>query len=148
MTKILMPPLKPEILLVDDSPSDLDLIRDALSVGHCQGHINTVLDGEEAIAFLRRSGAHENAPRPDLIILDLNLPRKDGRVVLADFKSEPSLQSIPVVMFTTSHSREDITRCYALGANCYVRKPGGLDDFRTAVQTIERFWLGLAQLPG
>jgi two-component system, chemotaxis family, response regulator Rcp1 len=148
MTKIVMPPLKPEILLVDDSPSDLDLIRDALSASLRQGHLHTVPDGEEAIAFLRRLGAYESAPRPDLIILDLNLPRKDGRVVLADFKTEPTLQSIPVVMFTTSHSRQDIACCYALGANCYVSKPGSLDDFRTAVQAIERFWLGLAHLPG
>jgi CheY-like chemotaxis protein len=143
-----MPSPTPEILLVDDSPSDVDLIRDALTASHCLGNVNHVPDGEEAIAFLRHSGQYASAARPDLVILDLNLPRKDGRVVLADCKAEPTLQSIPVVVFTTSHSRLDIVRCYALGANCYVSKPGSLIDFRAAVQSIEKFWLGLAQLPG
>jgi two-component system, chemotaxis family, response regulator Rcp1 len=142
-----MSPAKLEILLVDDSPSDLDLIRDALAAGPCQGRVHTVPDGEEAIAFLRRSGAYGSAARPDLIILDLNLPRKDGRVVLADFKSEPTLRSIPVVVFTTSHSRKDIARSYELGANCYVSKPGSLEDFRKAVQAIQQFWLSVACLP-
>jgi chemotaxis family two-component system response regulator Rcp1 len=142
-----MSPTRPEILLVDDSPSDLDLIRDALSTAIRQSRVNTLPDGEEAIAFLRRAGPYLNAARPDLIILDLNLPRKDGRVVLADFKSEPALRSIPVVVFTTSHSRQDIARSYELGANCYVSKPGSLPEFRRAVQSIEQFWLGVAHLP-
>lgn len=142
-----MSPTPPEILLVDDSPSDLDLIREALSTAIRQSRVNTVPDGEEAIAFLRRAGPYIDAARPDLIILDLNLPRKDGRVVLADFKSEPTLRSIPVVVFTTSHSRQDIARSYELGANCYVSKPGSLTEFRRAVQSIEQFWLGLAHLP-
>ena len=142
-----MPPVKPEILLVDDSPSDLDLIRDALSASIRQGHVSTLPDGEEAIAFLHRAGAYGSAARPDLIILDLNLPRKDGRVFLADFKSEPTLRSIPVVVFTTSHARKDIVRSYELGANCYVNKPGSLAEFRKAVQSIEQFWLGVASLP-
>src|SRR5258708_10008083 len=146
--KTTMPSANPEILLVDDSPSDLDLIRDALSSGICHGHVNTLPDGEEAIAFLRRAGAYRGAVRPDLIILDLNLPRKDGRVVLADFKSEPTLRSIPVVVFTTSQSPQDIARSYELGANCYVNKPGSLVEFRKAVQSIEKFWLGVACLPG
>jgi CheY-like chemotaxis protein len=103
-----MPPAKPEILLVDDSPSDLDLIREALADNLSDGHVHSVPDGEAAIAFLRRSGDYGSAVRPDLIILDLNLPRKVGRVVLADFKSEPTLRSIPVVVFTTSRSRQDI----------------------------------------
>jgi two-component system, chemotaxis family, response regulator Rcp1 len=139
MTKITMPSAKTEILLVDDSPADLDLICDTLSASICPGHVNTVPDGEEAIAFLRRVGTYGGAVRPDLIILDLNLPRKDGRMVLADFKSEPTLQSIPVVVFTTSHSRKDIARSYELGANCYVSKPGSLEDFRKAVQSIQQF---------
>jgi CheY-like chemotaxis protein len=147
MTQIAMPSSKPEILLVDDSPADLDLIRDALSTSICPGHVNTVLDGEEAIAFLRRAGTYGSAVRPDLIILDLNLPRKDGRLVLADFKSEPTLRSIPVVVFTTSHSRQDIARSYELGANCYVSKPGSLEDFRKAVQSIQQFWFAVASLP-
>jgi CheY-like chemotaxis protein len=138
---------RPEILLVDDSPSDLDLIRGTLSAGIRDGRVQTLLDGEEAIAFLHRAGAYGNAPRPDLIVLDLNLPRKDGRVVLADFKSDPTLSSIPVVVFTTSHSRKDIARSYELGANCYVSKPGSLDEFREAVQSIEQFWLRIARLP-
>jgi len=142
-----MPPDTIEILLVDDSPSDLDLIRDALAACPCQGRVHTVPDGEEAIAFLHRAGVYASAARPDLIILDLNLPRKDGRVVLADFKSEPTLRSIPVVVFTTSHSRKDIARSYELGANCYVSKPGSLEDFRKAVQAIQQFWLSVACLP-
>ena len=142
-----MPPAKPEILLVDDSPSDLDLIREALAEHLSDSHIHSVPDGEEAIAFLRRSGDYTSAARPDLIILDLNLPRKDGRVVLADFKSEPSLRSIPVVVFTTSQSRQDISRSYELGANCFVAKPGSLGDFRKAVQSIRQFWLTIVCLP-
>jgi CheY-like chemotaxis protein len=137
-----------EILLVDDSPADLDLIRAALAASTYQSRVSTVPDGEEAIAFLHRAGAYANAARPNLVILDLNLPRKDGRVVLADFKSDPSLRLIPVVVFTTSRSRQDIARSYELGANCYVSKPGSLGDFRTAVQAIEKFWFGLASLPG
>jgi two-component system, chemotaxis family, response regulator Rcp1 len=147
MKNATMPPRNPEILLVDDSPSDLDLIRDALLTANCPGHVNTVPDGEEAIAFLHRAGRYENAIRPDFIILDLNLPRKDGRVVLADFKAEPTLRSIPVVVFTTSHARTDIARSYELGANCYVSKPGSLNDFRKAVQAIQQFWLAVATLP-
>src|SRR4051794_7469804 len=129
---------QPEILLVDDSPADLDLIQDALSSSSYRCRIHTAPDGEEAIAFLHRSGSHGSAVRPDLVILDLNLPRKDGRVVLADFKSEPTLRSIPVVVFTTSRSRPDILRSYALGANCYVSKPGNLESFREAVQSIQK----------
>jgi CheY-like chemotaxis protein len=138
---------QPEILLVDDSPADLDLIRDALASCNHPCRVHTVPDGEEAIAFLRRSGSYGDAARPDLVILDLNLPRKDGRVVVADFKSEPTLCSIPVVVFTTSKSRQDIARMYALGANCYVNKPGCLDDFRKAVRSIQQFWFGTACLP-
>ena len=147
MTNTTMPLNKPEILLVDDSPADLDLIRDAISSSSYQSNVNTVPDGEEAIARLHCAGVYSNAARPSLVILDLNLPRKCGRVVLAEFKSNPSLQSIPVVVFTTSRSLKDVKDCYALGANCYVTKPGSLDDFRTAVQSIQEFWLGVAHLP-
>ena len=142
-----MSPAKPEILLVDDSPADLDLTREALAASTYQSRVHTVPDGEEAIAYLHRSGAYSNAPRPNLVVLDLNLPRKDGRVVLADFKADPALRSVPVVIFTTSHSRQDIARCYAIGANCYVSKPGNLKDFRTAVQAIEQFWFSVASMP-
>jgi CheY-like chemotaxis protein len=143
----MMTPSCPEILLVDDSDADLDLIRDALSCSEYQSHVNTVPDGEEAIAFVRRAGTYRDALRPDLVILDLNLPRKNGRIVLADLKSEPNLRSIPVIIFTTSHSPKDITSTYQLGANCYVNKPGSLADFRKVVQSIEHFWLGVACLP-
>jgi len=142
-----MSPTKPEILLVDDSPADLDLTLEALAASTYQSRVNTVPDGEEAIAYLHRAGAYSNAARPNLVILDLNLPRKDGRVVLADFKSDPALRSVPVVIFTTSHSRQDIARCYAIGANCYVSKPGNLKDFRTAVQAIEHYWFSVASVP-
>jgi two-component system, chemotaxis family, response regulator Rcp1 len=138
---------KPVILLVDDSPADLDLIHEALAASTYQSGISMVPDGEEAINFLRRAGKYADAPRPDLVILDLNLPRKDGRAVLADFKSEPTLRTVPAVVFTTSHSRQDIVHCYQLGANCYVSKPGNLGDFLAAVQAIEKYWFGLASLP-
>jgi CheY-like chemotaxis protein len=118
-----------------------------LSSSTYQSRISTVPDGEEAIAFLRQAGPYTDAPRPDLVILDLNLPRKDGRAVLAEAKSEPALRTIPVVVFTTSYSRPDVARSYVLGANCYVSKPGSLTDFLTAVQAIEKFWFGLARLP-
>ena len=143
-----MSPTKPDILLVDDSPSDLDLMREALGASPYHSLVNTVPDGEAAIAWLHRGGVHSGVARPTLVILDLNLPRKNGRVVLADFKTDPGLRSIPVVIFTTSQSRKDIVDCYALGANCYVSKPGGLDDFRKTVQSIEHFWLQVACLPG
>jgi two-component system, chemotaxis family, response regulator Rcp1 len=138
---------KPAILLVDDSPADQDLIREGLAGSKFESQIDVVSDGEEAIAFLRKTGKYISALRPDLMILDLNLPRKDGRAVLVDFKSEPKLRTIPVVVFTTSRSRQDISRCYELGANCYVTKPGSLQDFLVAVKLIEQFWLGVAATP-
>lgn len=138
---------KPEILVVDDSPSDQDLIRDAISSSSHKIDVNAVLNGEEAIARLHGAGIYGNAARPSLVILDLNLPRKSGRIVLAECKSHPALQSIPVVVFTTSRSLKDVKDCYALGANCYVSKPGSLDDFRAAVQSIENFWLSVVSLP-
>ncbi|MFY9562454.1 MAG: response regulator [Terriglobales bacterium] len=138
---------KPAILLVDDNPADLDLIREALAASSYQRCVSAVPNGEEAIAFLYHTGKYADAVRPDLLILDLNLPRKDGRAVLADFKSEPNLRSIPVVVFTTSRSGQDIARSYELGANCYVSKPGSLADFLAAVHSIEKFWLELASLP-
>src|SRR5438128_1829127 len=138
---------KPAILLVDDSPADLDLIREGLAGSNHECDVHVVPDGEEAIAFLRNVGRYVDAARPDLMILDLNLPRKDGRAVLANFKSEPGLRTIPVVIFTTSRSRKDVAHCYELGANCYVTKPGSLQDFLRAVQSIEKFWLGVATTP-
>jgi two-component system, chemotaxis family, response regulator Rcp1 len=137
----------PEILLVDDNPADANLTCEVLATSERQSHITTVPDGEEALAFLHRSGKYDKASRPDLLILDLNLPRKDGRAVLAEVKADPELNEIPVVVFTTSRSGRDIERCYELGANCYVSKPGNLGQFFSAVRSIENFWFGYASLP-
>jgi two-component system, chemotaxis family, response regulator Rcp1 len=137
----------PEILLVEDSPADAGLVLEALAGSARGSHVHRVSDGEEAIEFLRRSGQHGNAVRPDLVVLDLNLPRKDGRAVLAEVKSDPDLHQLPIVVFTTSNSGGDITRSYELGANCYVSKPGTLCDFFTAVRSIEEFWFDFACLP-
>jgi len=132
---------------VDDNPADLDLEREALSKSVRPSHIASVKDGELALAFLRRQQGYEDAPRPDLVVLDLNLPRCDGRQVLAEVKTDPELRTIPIVVFTTSCSRQDIMRSYELGANCYVSKPGSLQDFLSAVQSIEQFWFGCATVP-
>lgn len=136
-----------EILLVDDNPADVGLVCEALAAGGRGNHVNAVPDGEEAIAFLRRTGKYRDARFPALVILDLNLPRKDGRAVLAEVKSDLTLRKIPVVVFTTSRSIRDIRCSYELGANCYVSKPGNLRDFFAAVQALEQFWLGFASLP-
>lgn len=137
----------PKVLLVDDNPADVGLAREALAGGRHQSHISNVPDGEEAMAFLRRAGQYANAVRPDLVILDLNLPKKDGRAVLAEAKADTDLRTIPVVVFSTSRSMLDIGGSYELGANCYVSKPGNLDDYFLAVQSIEEFWFGCASLP-
>jgi two-component system, chemotaxis family, response regulator Rcp1 len=137
----------PEVLLVDDNPADIDLMTDVLTRSKQRFHVNTVTDGAEAISFLRRHGKYAQAPHPDLVVLDLNLPRKDGRQVLADLKSDPSLARIPVIVFTTSQAASDITRSYELGANCYLRKPGNLPDFVAVVQSMADFWLGFVSLP-
>src|SRR5207248_8326792 len=123
--KLAMKPT-PEILLVDDNPADANLTCEVLATSERQSHIITVPDGEEALAFLHRTGKYDEAVRPDLLILDLNLPRKDGRAVLAEVKADPELDEIPVVIFTTSRSGRDIARCYELGANSYMSKPGNL----------------------
>lgn len=137
----------PLILLVDDNPADAGLTCEVLASAEREAHIETVSDGEEALAFLRRTGKYSDAPRPDLLILDLNLPRKDGRAVLAEIKADPELNEIPVVVFTTSHSGRDIARCYELGANSYLTKPGNLAQFFSAVRSLENFWIGFATLP-
>lgn len=135
------------MLLVDDNPADVDLMCEIL--GSCKHgyHVSAVGDGEEAISFLHRRGKHAAAPTPDLVILDLNLPRKDGRAVLKELKSDSLFCKIPIVVFTTSQAHSDITSSYALGANCYLRKPGNLDDYRAVVQSMADFWLGFASLP-
>jgi CheY-like chemotaxis protein len=136
------------VLMVDDNPADLDLAREALETGPRTSQISTVGDGEEALAFLYRKGIHAEQPRPDLVILDLNLPKKDGRAVLTELRADPALRGIPVVIFSTSRLSRDITSSYDLGANCYVNKPGNLHEFLAAVKAIEEFWFGLASLPG
>jgi len=136
-----------EILLVDDNPADIDLTRDVLAHNGCPSHIHAVADGVAAIAFLRREGKYANAVSPDFVILDLNLPKKDGRSVLAEVKADPVLRKIPIAIFSTSEAQPDIVRSYELGANCYVTKPGNLQDFISAVTSIAEFWFGLVRLP-
>src|ERR1700676_2456840 len=136
-----------EILLVDDNPADTDLTSEVLSRSGRPSHIHAVVNGADAIALLRREGKYANAILPDLVILDLNLPKKDGRAVLAEVKADPVLRKIPIAVFSTSEARQDIVRSYELGANCYVSKPGNLRDFISAVTSIGDFWFGLAHLP-
>jgi CheY-like chemotaxis protein len=138
---------KPEILLVDDNPADSDLTSEVLANSKPDLHVNVVSDGTQAISFLRHQGKYLEAPHPDLVVLDLNLPCKDGREVLADVKTDPALSTIPIVIFTTSQAHSDITRSYELGANCYLHKPGNLPDFVALVQSMADFWLGFATLP-
>ena len=136
-----------EILLVEDSPGDVRLTIEALRDAKVRNNLHVVGDGAEALAFLRREGAHAAAPRPDLILLDLNLPKKDGREVLSEIKDDPTLRRIPVVVLTTSQAEQDIVRTYDLHANCYIAKPVDLDQFITVVKSIEDFWLAIVKLP-
>jgi two-component system, chemotaxis family, response regulator Rcp1 len=136
-----------EILLVDDNPADTDLTSEVLSSHSCPSHIHPVLDGVEAMAFLRQKGKYGNALVPDFVILDLNLPKKGGRDVLAEVKADPVLRKIPIAIFSTSEAWQDVARSYELGANCYVRKPGNLRDFVAAVTGIGQFWFSVARLP-
>ena len=137
----------PEVLLVDDNPADTDLTREVLARTGSPSHIHAVTDGVEAMAFLRREGKYANALLPDLVILDLSLPKKDGRSVLSEVKADPVLRKIPIAIFSTSEAQRDIVRSYELGANCYVSKPGNLQGFISAVTSIGEFWFGLARLP-
>jgi chemotaxis family two-component system response regulator Rcp1 len=136
-----------EILLVEDNPSDVRLVQEGLKDGKLRNSLNVVGDGEDALAFLRNEGEYQDAPHPDLILLDLNLPRVDGREILTQIKSCPDLKHIPVVVLTTSKSEEDILRSYELQANCYITKPVDLDQFIAIVQSIEEFWLTIVRLP-
>lgn len=136
-----------EVLLVDDNPADTDLISDVLSRQEAQFHVSAVSDGMEAIAFIRQKGKYTKAPLPDLVILDLNLPGRDGRDVLLEVKSDLELVKIPIVVFTTSQASSDINRSYALGANCYLRKPGNLPEFVAVVESMADFWLRFVTLP-
>jgi CheY-like chemotaxis protein len=137
-----------EILLVEDNPGDVRLTIEALREGKVRNRLSVAEDGVKALAFLRREGPYANAPRPDLILLDLNLPKKDGRAVLAEIKADDRLKTIPVVILTTSKADEDIVRSYQLAANCYVTKPVDLDQFIAVVKSIEDFWLTIVMLPG
>jgi len=136
-----------EILLVEDNPGDVRLTKEALREGKVSNSLHTVMDGEEAMAFLRKEGRYTDAPRPDLILLDLNLPKKDGREVLAEIKDDDDLKSIPVVVLTTSQAEEDVARTYNLHANCYITKPVDLEQFLNVVHSIEKFWLSVVKLP-
>ncbi|HPV83569.1 MAG TPA: response regulator [Nitrospira sp.] len=136
-----------EILLVEDNPGDVRLTIEALKEAKVINHLTVVKDGVEALAFLRRQGSYDTAPRPHLILLDLNLPRKDGREVLADIKTDDNLKRIPVVVLTTSQDEQDVLKSYNLHANCYITKPVDLDQFVRVVRSIEDFWLGIVVLP-
>jgi two-component system, chemotaxis family, response regulator Rcp1 len=136
-----------KILLVEDNPGDARLATEALKEGKVHNKLYHVADGVEAVAFLRREGEYASAPRPDLILLDLNLPRKDGREVLAEIKEDAGLRVIPVVVMTTSAAERDLIKSYDLHANAYVVKPIDLDQFTQVVQAIENFWFTIVKLP-
>jgi chemotaxis family two-component system response regulator Rcp1 len=136
-----------EILLVEDSPSDAQLAIEALQAAKIANRLSHVEDGVEAMQFLRREGPYSDAPRPDLILLDLNLPRKDGREVLKELKQDAELMLIPVVVLTTSRAEQDVLRSYALHANCYIAKPVDFIQFMEVVKSIEHFWLAIVTLP-
>ncbi len=137
----------PQVLLVEDNPADANLVCEALSQSSLPNSVFAVSDGEEALQFLHREGKYADRFPPDLILLDLSLPRKDGRAVLAEVKSNPALRQTPVVIFSSSQSPQDIALSYELGANGYVCKPGNLHEYLTAVRSITEFWLGHARLP-
>lgn len=142
------PPSRPiDILLVEDSPGDVRLTREILKLSKVRNVLFEASDGAEALAFLRRQGKYADAPHPDLILLDLNLPKKDGREVLAEIKQDPELRRIPVVILTISKAEEDVLRSYDLHANCYITKPVDLEQFVKIVQAIEDFWLQIVRLP-
>ena len=136
-----------EILLVEDNPGDVRLTREALKEAKVINHLTVLKDGVEALAFLRREGQYATAARPHLILLDLNLPKKDGREVLTEIKADDKLKRIPVVVLTTSQDEQDVLKSYHLHANCYITKPVDLEQFMTVVKSIEDFWLGIVVLP-
>jgi chemotaxis family two-component system response regulator Rcp1 len=136
-----------EILLVEDNPGDARLAQEALKEGRMTSRLKVVVDGVEAMSFLRREGHYAGSPRPNLILLDLNLPRKDGRQVLAELKADEDLRRIPVVVLTTSQAEQDILRSYDLHANCYITKPVDLDRFISVVRSIEEYWCSVVTLP-
>ena len=136
-----------ELLLVEDNPGDVELTREALEEARVRNHLHVVTDGEEALEFLRRQGRHAQAPRPDLVLLDLNLPRMSGSDVLAAIKGDPELRRIPVVVLTTSQAEKDVLGAYELHANAYIVKPVDLDQFLGVVRSVEGFWLAVVKFP-
>ena len=136
-----------DILLVEDSPGDVRLTQEALKDAKMRNELHVVVDGVEAMSFLHKEGKYADVPRPDLILLDLNLPKKDGREVLEEVKADESLKRIPVVVMTISQAEEDILKAYNLNANCYITKPVDLDQFVKVVKSIDEFWLSLVKLP-
>lgn len=136
-----------QILLVEDNPGDIDLTKELVEASKVQNVLRNVTDGVEAMAYLRRQHPHTDVTRPDLILLDLNIPKKDGRSVLSEIKQDPELKDIPVVVLTTSEAESDILKSYQLHANCYITKPVDLDKFITIIRSIEDFWLTVVQLP-
>ncbi len=136
-----------EILLIEDNPGDARLAQEAIRDSKVRNRLSWVSDGIEAMAFLRKQGKYSDAPRPDLILLDLNLPRKDGREVLAEVKGDAQLRRIPIVVLTTSQAEEDILKAYHLNANCYITKPVDLEQFLKIVKNIEDFWLSIVKFP-
>ncbi len=136
-----------DVLLVEDDPGDVLLTEETLLGSKIRTNLHVAGDGVEALAFLRKEGRYAGMPRPDLILLDLNMPRKDGREVLAEIKEDPDLKTIPVAVLTTSSQDEDILRSYELHANCYITKPVGLEQFATVVQSLEDFWFAIVKLP-
>jgi CheY-like chemotaxis protein len=136
-----------EILMVEDNPGDVRLTVEALQEAKVANHLSVVSDGVEAMDFLRRRGRYADAPRPGLVLLDLNLPRKDGREVLAEIKADPQLRRIPLVVLTTSSAERDVLRAYDLHANCYITKPVDFERFMQVVRSIEDFWLAVVKLP-
>jgi CheY-like chemotaxis protein len=136
-----------EVLLVEDNPGDALLTRIALEDSKISVHLNVVEDGVEAMAFLRKQDKYAKVAHPDIVLLDLNLPKKDGREVLAEIKSDENLKRIPVVVLTTSQAEEDILKAYNLAANCYITKPVDFDQFIKIIRTIENFWFAIVKLP-
>lgn len=136
-----------QILIIEDNPADARLVREVMRDSKIINEISWVSDGVEAIAFLRKQGKYANAPRPSLIFLDLNMPRKDGREVLREVKADPTFRSIPVVVMTSSQAEEDIARAYDQHANCYVRKPIDFAQFHQVVKNLESFWFATVELP-
>ncbi len=136
-----------EILLIEDNPADVEITQYMMKQGKLLVNLHVVADGFQALAFLRQEGQYAGVPRPDLVLLDLNLPGMDGREVLTEMKGDPDLKAIPVVILTTSQSEEDVLKSYHLGANCFITKPVGMDEFAKVVGSIEDFWFTIVRLP-